>query len=115
MQSKYISTQGTNIRRMIKAYPNRHKCSFSTETSQSDATLIAMNNKTARIRCDNSSYAKTISFGTRLNLRPGLTGARNIPGMVPCRVAWKYKAELGLEFDSILGVGIGELQRAFDT
>lgn len=73
-----------------------------------------MNNKSARIQCANSEQADSIPFDAQLDLRPGVGGSDNIPGTVPCRVAWKHKSELGLEFNSVLSVGIGELQRAFE-
>lgn len=73
-----------------------------------------MNNKSARIRCSSIKTAEAIPFGAQLDLRPGVDESVNIPGTVPCRVAWKHESELGLEFNSVLRVGIGELQRAFE-
>ena len=114
MQHNAQATRSLEIKRYIKAYPKNHTCIFNHGTLDSTATLIAMNHNSARIRCTSGERAEAIPFGARLGLRPGVNGPRGVPGEVPCRVAWKFGAELGLEFDSPLVVGVGELQRAFE-
>ena len=102
------------IKRYMKAYPKNHTCGFIHGVLDAKAMLIAMNHNSARIRCTSGARAEAIPFGARLGLRPGVNGPRGVPGEVACRVAWKHGAELGLEFDSPLVVGVGELQRAFE-
>lgn len=114
MQNDTQNARSLEFKRYIKAYPKNHACIFKHGELDSTATLIAMNHNSARIRCMSGERAEAIPFGARLGLRPGVNGPQGVPGEVPCRVAWKFGAELGLEFDSPLVVGVGELQRAFE-
>lgn len=103
------------INRMIKAYPAAHGCEIVASGARLGGILIDINHASARIRLHGPDNLHTIRLDQVATLNTFVGTSRRALNGLRCRIAWISGWEVGVEFDDHLGVGILELQAAFDV
>ncbi len=102
------------INRMIKAYPTRQGCALDTGTHRLHGLLVDINSTSARILFADDAPVHLLRLDQRARLMTRIACTCRLLEDMPCVVAWIMGREAGIEFDTHLGVGIRELQRALD-
>ena len=106
---------GLPLNRMVKAYAGAHRCTLAAGGQTLPARLIDINAASSHLRLDAPSGGPGLRLDQNALLHARLTASGRILDGLACRVAWLTESEVGLEFDTHLGLGIGELQQALDS
>lgn len=103
------------IRRPLKCYPTHQTCTLSSACGTSQAQLVDLNARTARLRFADAIAAGLFTYRQALTLDTALKVNGQRLSAIPCRMTWKFDTEIGLEFAHPLHCGLTDIQTSLNA